>query len=460
MRRPDFLDGLGIYVGASDVTLAYVSKRLFRVQLRQMRSVSLPGSDRPAERRQALTAAVREFAGADEIDSTHTVLCVPRADAAVTRVVLPAAAQENLAQVLEYEMENLIPLPRNEVAFDYSVRPLGEERIEVLLVCLPREIIRGYLEALEDAEVRPRGIVLPSAAIADYVAFCRGDGPNAMGFVVGTPDATELALVADGRLLSSQLVPSARLVEPGALDRSLARQMADELVDPERVALFHWQLGNGGTPPVPPVGEGDLPGLARGRLTAPEAFFEAAAPSAVPAVGAALAAVREGLLRVNLLPVENREAFDEGPSVATWALLAASVLLLVVWGVSAIVKDVMLRGQLQARLEEIAPDVREVRTVQNEIDELQKQVEILATGQDGRVTTLLKELTELIPTDAYLTSFNLRGNRLTLDGQARSASDLITAMEKSKRFKSVSFSSPTTRQGDKERFSIAAEVVK
>jgi general secretion pathway protein L len=180
----------------------------------------------------------------------------------------------------------------------------------------------------------------------------------------------------------------------------------------------------------------------------------------VPAVGAALGAVREGMVRVNLLPVENREAFDEGPSVATWALLAASVLLLVVWGVSAIVKDVMLRGQLQARLEEIAPDVREVRTIQNEIDELQKQVEILATGQDGRVTTLLKELTELIPTDAYLTSFNLRGNRLTLDGQARSASDLITAMEKSKRFKSVSFSSPTTRQGDKERFSITAEVVK
>src|SRR5262249_59706274 len=137
------------------------------------------------------------------------------------------------------------------------------------------------------------------------------------------------------------------------------------------------------------------------------------------------------------------------PSIATWVLLIASVLLLVVWGTSAMVKDAMLEHQVQARLEEVAPDVREVKTIQNDIDELQKQVDILGTAGDGRVTTLLKELTELIPPDSYLTTLNLRGARLTLDGQARSASDIITALEKSKRFKDVTFSSPTTKQGDK-----------
>ena len=43
---------------------------------------------------------------------------------------------------------------------------------------------------------------------------------------------------------------------------------------------------------------------------------------------------------------------------------------------------------------------------------------------------------------------------------ARSASDLIAALEKSKHFKNVSFTSPTTRSGDKDRFSLSAEVVK
>jgi Tfp pilus assembly protein PilN len=123
------------------------------------------------------------------------------------------------------------------------------------------------------------------------------------------------------------------------------------------------------------------------------------------------------------------------------------------------VKDGMLRRDVRARLAAIEPDVNEVMGLQEEIDRLQHQVEVLGQ-QDGRVTTLLKELTELIPSDAYLTTLNLRGGRLTLDGQARSASDIITALEKSKRFKNVNFSSPTTRQGDKERFSLTAEVIK
>jgi hypothetical protein len=45
-----------------------------------------------------------------------------------------------------------------------------------------------------------------------------------------------------------------------------------------------------------------------------------------------------------------------------------------------------------------------------------------------------------------------------MDGQAASASDLIATLEKSKRFRNVAFTSPTTRAGDKERFALGAEV--
>lgn len=458
MRRPDFLDGIGVFVGATEVALAGVSKRLFQVRLREARIVSLPPPAQAAERKQALTNAVREFVAAQEIDPSHAVLCVPRAEAAVTRVLLPAAAQENLAQVLEYEMENLVPLPREEVYWDYSVRPLGIERIEVLLVCVPRETIRGYLDALEEAGVKPRSIGLPSTALADYLTFCRGDVAPGMGVLVETPDATEIALFAEGRLVASQLVPRASAADAMVLERSLARQLADELLEAERTSVYQWSLANGQSVAAP-LGEANLVEMARTRLTAAEGFFTDTAPAALPAVGAALGAVREGVSRLNLLPEENRQAFDEGPSIVTWVLLVASVILLVVWGASGMVKDAMLRREVQARLAEVEPDVREVKTIQNDIDQLQQQVDILS-AQEGRVTTLLKELTDLIPADAYLTSLNLRGGRLTLDGQARSASDIITALEKSKRFKNVTFSSPTTRQGDKERFALTAEVLK
>ena len=69
-------------------------------------------------------------------------------------------------------------------------------------MCIPREVVRGYLEALEDAFVRPRGIVLASTAIADYLAFCRG-GPNGpMGLLVAAGEVVELALLTGGRLVA------------------------------------------------------------------------------------------------------------------------------------------------------------------------------------------------------------------------------------------------------------------
>jgi len=154
LRRADFLDGLGIYVGPHEVALAHVAKRFFRVALRHAATFPLPGAGRPGERRQALAQAVTTFAREHRVDTRRTYLCVSRGEAAFNRVILPAAARENLAQVLDYELERLVPLPRDQVYFDFSVRDIGEERLEVLLMCIPREVVRGYLEALEDAFVR------------------------------------------------------------------------------------------------------------------------------------------------------------------------------------------------------------------------------------------------------------------------------------------------------------------
>ena len=100
LRRADFLDGLGIYVGAHEVALAHVVKRFFKVAVRHARTFPLPAVDRAAERRQALAQAVLTFAREHRVDTRRAYLCVPRADAAFNRVLLLAAARENIVQVL------------------------------------------------------------------------------------------------------------------------------------------------------------------------------------------------------------------------------------------------------------------------------------------------------------------------------------------------------------------------
>jgi general secretion pathway protein L len=298
--------------------------------------------------------------------------------------------------------------------------------------------------------------VLASTAIADFVTYCRGEsGP--LGVLVSAPGAMEVALLSGGQLVSSQLLPTKRLEDPAALERSVARQLSDQALSAESVPLYRWELANGAAPGITMPGEGDLLAMARGRLEAPDEFFSSTEPAMLPAVGAALDAVREGTVPLNLLPMEGRRGADEGLSLTTVVLVALTALLLLVWGGSALVKDALLRRQLQDQLESIEPQVREVKSLQDDVERLQRELDALSEGQEPRVTPLLKDLTELVPNDAYLTGLNLRGDKLSIDGQARSASDLITALEKSKHFKNVTFSSPTTKQGDKERFSIVAE---
>jgi Tfp pilus assembly protein PilN len=457
LRRADFLDGFGIYVGAHEVALAHVAKRFFNVALRHASTFPLPPSALAAERRQALAHAVLTFAREHRIDTRRAYLCLPRSEAAFTRVLLPAAARENLAQVLEYEIEHLVPLPREQVCFDFSARQVGEDRLEVLLMCIPREVVQGYLAALEDAFVRPRGIVLASTAIADYLTFCRGESERPVGLLLWAGDGVELALVARGRLLASQLVPTSRVATAAELSRSLARQLAEGVLSPDEVDLYRWELANGDGPRIPALGDGDLIPLAAGRLEAPPEFFEGRDPAVLPAVGAALGAVREGSVPVNLLPAEDRRAHEEGLSLTTVVLVALLGVLLLVWGGSTLVKDELLRRQVRDEVAAVAPKVREAKVLQDEIASLRNQIAILS-GEDRRITPLLKELSDVVPADAYLTSLNLRGGKITLDGFGRSASDLLAALEKSKYFKNASFTSPTTRTGDKERFSLTAEL--
>jgi hypothetical protein len=58
---------------------------------------------------------------------------------------------------------------------------------------------------------------------------------------------------------------------------------------------------------TPPLGDGELLGLAKGKLEAPDEFFESTERSLLPAVGAALDAVREGTIPEHQLPAEGRK---------------------------------------------------------------------------------------------------------------------------------------------------------
>jgi general secretion pathway protein L len=457
LRRVEFIgDGLGVYVGPHEVALAHLSKGLLRLSVRDVLAMPLPGREHQAERRQALTDAVLGFVRSRRLAQAPAVLALHRSQALFNRLVLPAAAAENIRDVVEYEMERVIPLPKSELYYEFTMRPFGADRVEVLIMCLPQAAVRDYLAALEDALVRPRGVVVSSAAVADFFCYCQGDASGPAGFVLRADGDLEFALVAERRLVASVLLPVERAKGEGDFARLLTREITDELVGVDELRLYRLGSANGSGPSAL-LGAEDLWPLGQDRFEAPPDFFSGQDPAILPALGAALGAVHEGTVAVNFLPGEAR-----GSEGARWLVTAVLVLVLMVvslaWGVSVVATDAMQRAELEAELERLRPKVATVKKMEEAAGDLRRQLETVVVGLNRHSVDYLREVTDLLPDDAYLTTFRLRGTQVQLDGFARAASELIPKLEESKHFKDVKFASPTTKVQGRDRFSIALEI--
>ena len=74
----------------------------------------------------------------------------------------------------------------------------------------------------------------------------------------------------------------------------------------------------------------------------------------------------------------------------------------------------------------------------------------------ARGGVVLRELTDTIPGDAWLTNFSADRNGLELGGFANAASQLIPLLEASPSLERVEFTSPVTKGRDREQFRLRA----
>ncbi len=94
------------------------------------------------------------------MDAAVLVLCPERA--LYKTIALPAAADENLHQVIAYELDRYTPFKAEEVYFDFRVlrRGLGNEDLQVGIGVAPRSRIDALIGLLTQAGLRPVAVVL------------------------------------------------------------------------------------------------------------------------------------------------------------------------------------------------------------------------------------------------------------------------------------------------------------
>jgi Tfp pilus assembly protein PilN len=142
----------------------------------------------------------------------------------------------------------------------------------------------------------------------------------------------------------------------------------------------------------------------------------------------------------------------------TMAVLAATIVLsLAALLVPGYVEQQRL-DTVNTSISRLDGDVRAVERTLRDVERKQKLAATIESLPSSGIRPLpvLRELTDLMPADAWLTTLSLEAKGVEMTGQAAAASSLIPALENSQRFQRVEFASPVTRGRDKEQFRIQA----
>lgn len=170
-------------------------------------SAELASLDAPA-----LKAAL-EKAG---VAGPKVVLVVPRGQAVLRDLELPAGTPEELASMVRFQVEREIPLPMDEIRYSFVEAGRAEGKVRVQVAAVRRELLEPAVAAIEGAGLKVAGVVVSSYGLLALQA----DPALSVLVEVGAGEA-EILLAEGGRMEFSRV---ATLPE-GAVAEALAEEI-------------------------------------------------------------------------------------------------------------------------------------------------------------------------------------------------------------------------------------------
>ena len=333
--------------------------------------------------------------------------------------------------------------------------PRSGPLVPTVAACAPAAVVTAVADACEAAGFRVGRIVPAAVALAEAVrtrvaAARRG---RTAALTVGAA-GTDLVLMEDGLPVR---------VQPLAAGQGSAEGMIDRL----RAALVEAEEEGRAVAAIVVCGAGaEADALRRavqmdpvyGPRLALALEMEQMPAEAVAALGAALAGPSAPLL----LPPALAAARARRARRRTLAMASASAVLLLasagvhLWGLNREI------AALQARREEIAGSVTRAREMRTNVDGVRVRLHSLAALEREAAgwTEEIAALAAALPDSAHLRTLAVDSTGLRLAGLARSASDVVPALEAHPAFARVSLAAPVRfEQGDAgERFDVVAQL--
>lgn len=203
----------GLDIGSHSLKIAQVEKVRDKARLIAFGSAPAPTRGLLSEAETDLTAlaeVIKRLHQETRIATKNAVVALPE-DQVFTKVsTFPKLSEKELASAIKWEAEQFIPIPLNEVNYDYQI--VGEtkinaaEKIEVLLVAASIRLIEKILQVLKTAGIVP--IALENEILSLSRSLIVPDSQASLLVDLGAR-ATDIAIIENGRVVLTRSIPAA-----------------------------------------------------------------------------------------------------------------------------------------------------------------------------------------------------------------------------------------------------------
>jgi type IV pilus assembly protein PilM len=224
---------LGLDIGASTVKVAeFQSSKAHGLRLLQINHAEIGSEPEQEETRSGLIVrTVRNALKERNIKSRRVVFSVSGQSVFTRFVRLPPVDESKVSQIIQYEAQQNVPFPIDEVVWDYQLIGNGAEgQLDVVLLAIKSNIIEELHEGVEAAGLSAEMVDVAPMALYNAVRYNYGD-PEGCTVVLDIGARTTNLLFLEKGKIFARSIP----IAGNAITQSIAAEFNIPFAEAERL---------------------------------------------------------------------------------------------------------------------------------------------------------------------------------------------------------------------------------
>lgn len=449
---------LSVFLEYGGVSVVYSSRFFSRIKIKGVRYYSFEKGKYPTPENVFSAIAL----ASNELWVTHAqvIMVVPKSWTIVKTADFPLAVTENLSAVISNELDRLTPLSPDRAFYDFRIIGKEENRLLVMVAAVNSDVLRPYLELLQERKIVIRRISVSTSAFGTLCDHAHKNG--SIVFVVISGGGYEGGLIRDhkwcasftGRLSGEDEQSNIHLIA-GEVNPLIEKteENTKVIIDPPPSEKWRIPLEQSIHAPVQFLRDTDLKLHFSNKKDLKETPFMA--------LGGALEHMLPGASSMNILDQGRHQPFKT-PLAFTISLIIILVALGLFWMVSPLQIEKAKLEAINHEIEARTYNVKKIELLRKDIENVETEISTIRTFKSSKpmVLNIIKEMTRILPKSTWLTRIRIADSTIEIEGYAASATEIVPKLEASSYFKKVEFASPTSRDPrmNTDRFAIKMEI--